>query len=61
MVGAYPKQILLIEEVQRDFKYEKETDEYKVLQFRFCLQHDGQQELRQQISSLRMQLSCTQL
>ena len=31
IVGAYPKRVLLFEDVQKDFKYEKDTDEYKVL------------------------------
>ena len=31
IVGAYPKPILLFEEVQNDFKHENESDEYTVL------------------------------
>ena len=30
IVGAYPKRVLLFEDVQKDFKYEKNTNEYKV-------------------------------
>jgi hypothetical protein len=31
IVGAYPKRILLFEEIQDDFKHENYSDEYKVL------------------------------
>ena len=31
VVGAYPKRTLLFEETQEDFKYENDTDDYKVL------------------------------
>ena len=31
VVGAYPKRILLFEEIQEDFKHENDTDDYKVL------------------------------